>query len=86
MLLLKGLCIYPKVPIALLKGFDLRTTSGVNVPPTNGSSAARSSESMLKELSDPHAEVCFPAKTGVADTRADKYFSCKMKIYRTMYI
>lgn len=63
--------------MALLKGFDLRTTSGVSVPPTNGSSAAKSNESILKLLSDmPHAELCFPAKTGVADTRADRYFSC----------
>lgn len=68
---------YPKVPIALLKGLDLRTTSGVRVPPTNGSSAASSNESMLRVLSDiPHAEVCFAANTGVADTKADRYFSC----------
>lgn len=38
--------------MALLNGFDRLATSGVKVAHAKGSSAASSSESMLKELSD----------------------------------
>lgn len=76
---------YPNVPIALLKGLDLRTTSGVSVPPTSGSSAANSNESILSVLSDiPHAVVCLVAKSGVADTIADKYFSYNKESYENV--
>lgn len=62
--------------MALLKGFDLRATSGVRVPLIKGSSAANNNESMLRLLSDiPHADPCRNANSGVAETNADKYLS-----------
>lgn len=65
-------CTYPRVPIALLKGFR-RDCSGVALR----SSAAKNNESMLSELSDiPQADPCRKTETGVAATNAIIYFSC----------
>lgn len=64
--------------MALLNGFDRLATSGVRVPPSLGSSAAKRRESMLRLLSDiPHAELWRSANMGVAATNAERYFSCK---------
>lgn len=70
---------YPRVPMALLNGLDLLTTSGVRVAQAKGSSAAKSNESMLKELSDiPQPDPGLCEKTGVAETMDEKYFSCSV--------
>lgn len=63
--------------MALLKGLLLLAISGVSVPPTRWSSAASSSESMLRLLSlMPQAEPLVTLATGVAATTADRYRSC----------